>query len=206
MIRPRPPIIRYRVTAVLAAIFVSLATSDIANAHIVGGEAIGFLSGLQHPVSGLDHIIAMMSVGLWGAQLGAPAIWLLPLTFPLIMAVGGFLGLIGLPLPGPEIAVAFSGVMLGAVVLVELRPPLFCAAMLVGVFGLYHGYAHGAELPSGESGLLYSLGFVIATGCLHLTGITIGLIHRWAWGARVLQLVGGGVLVIGLCFLWAAIR
>lgn len=206
MIRPRPPLSRCCASAVLFAILALLATSDIANAHIVGGEAVGFLSGLQHPVSGLDHIIAMVSVGLWGAQLGAPAIWLLPLTFPLIMAMGGFLGLIGLPMPGPEIAVAFSGIMLGAVVLMELRPPLFWAAALVGVFGLYHGYAHGTELPPGQNGLLYSLGFVIATGCLHLTGITIGLIHRWAWGARVLQLMGGGVLVIGLCFLWAAVR
>ncbi len=206
MRRSRPRLLRYYAPTVFFAICASLATSDIANAHIVGGEAIGFLSGLKHPVSGLDHIIAMVSVGLWGAQLGVPAIWLLPLTFPLIMAMGGFLGLVGLPLPGIEIFIAFSGVMLGAVVLLELRPPLFWAAALVGVFGLYHGYAHGAELPPGENGLLYSLGFVIATGFLHLTGITIGLIHRWPWGARVLRLAGGGVLVIGLSFLWAAIR
>jgi urease accessory protein len=147
----------------------------------------------------------MVSVGLWGAQLGAPAIWLLPLTFPLIMSVGGFLGLVGVPLLGSEIVIALSGVMLGAVVLVELRPPIYWAAALVGVFGLYHGYAHGAELPPGENGLLYSLGFVIATGLLHLTGITIGLIHRWTWGERVLQLAGGSVMAIGLYFLWAAV-
>ena len=206
MIGPRLHRLGYYALPVLVAISAWLATSDIANAHIVGGEAIGFVSGLKHPVSGLDHIIAMVSVGLWGAQLGAPAIWLLPLTFPLIMATGGFLGLVGLPLPGSEVAVAFSGVMLGAVVLVELRPPLFWAAAVVGMFGLYHGYAHGTELPPGENGLLYSLGFVIATGFLHLTGITIGLIHRWRWGARILRLAGGGVLVIGLSFLWAAIR
>jgi urease accessory protein len=205
MRRPHPRIDRYYAPAVLVTLFATLATSDIANAHIVGGEAIGFLSGLKHPVSGLDHIIAMVSVGLWGAQLGAPAIWLLPLTFPLIMALGGFLGLVGVPLPGTEIAIAFSGVMLGAFVLLELRPPLYWAAALVGIFGLYHGHAHGTELPPGENGLLYSLGFVLATGFLHVTGITIGLIHRWPWGTRVLRLAGGGVLAIGLTFLWAAV-
>lgn len=205
MTRPRSRILRYYVPTVVVTILASLATSDNVNAHIVGGEAIGFLSGLKHPVSGLDHIIAMVSVGLWGAQLGAPAIWLLPLTFPVIMSVGGFLGLLGLPLPYAEVAIAFSGVMLGAVVFLELRPPLFLAAGLVGIFGLYHGYAHGAELPPGENGLLYSLGFVLATGFLHLTGITIGVIHRWPWGAKMLRLVGGAVLAIGLSFLWAAV-
>jgi urease accessory protein len=175
-----------------------------AHAHIMPGETIGFLSGLKHPISGLDHIIAMVSVGLWGAQLGAPAIWLLPVVFPLIMAVGGFLGLIGVPLPGTEIGIALSGVLLGAVVLLEWRPRLYWAAILVGLFGLYHGHAHGAELPPGQNALLYSLGFILATGFLHLTGITIGLIHRWAWGEKTLRLAGGAVSACGLYFLWTA--
>jgi urease accessory protein len=173
-----------------------------AQAHILHGEAIGFVSGIEHPISGLDHIIAMIAVGLWGAQLGAPAIWLLPVTFPIIMAFGGFLGLIGVPLPGSEIGIALSGVLLGAAVLWQFRPPLPAAALLVGIFGLFHGYAHGAELPPGESGLLYSLGFVIATGFLHATGIAIGLIHRWHWGERAIRVLGGGVSLGGLFFLW----
>jgi len=115
-----------------------------ASAHIVRGEAIGFVRGFEHPISGLDHIIAMVAVGLWGAQLGNPAIWLLPVTFPLIMACGGFLGLIGVPLRGSETAIALSGVCLGAAILSEFRPPLWVAALLVGTFGLFHGHAHGA--------------------------------------------------------------
>ncbi|MBS0473234.1 MAG: HupE/UreJ family protein [Proteobacteria bacterium] len=177
---------------------------ETAAAHIVKGEAIGFLSGVEHPISGLDHVIAMVAVGMWGAQLGRPAIWLLPVTFPLVMAFGGFLGLIGVPLPGSEIAIALSGVCLGAVVLLESQPPLWVAAALVGVFGLFHGYAHGAELPPGQNALLYSAGFVLATGLLHATGIAIGVVHRWPWGRVALRGAGAAVLCGGAFFLWSA--
>jgi urease accessory protein len=177
-----------------------------AEAHIKQGEATGFLSGLAHPVSGFDHIIAMVAVGLWGAQLGTPAIWLLPVTFPMVMAFGGFLGLIGMPLPGVEIGIALSGVLLGAVVLLEVKAPLYLAAALVGLFGLYHGYAHGGELPPGANGLLYSLGFVLATGALHAAGIGIGTIHRWSWGRTALRLAGAGISLGGVSFLFEALR
>jgi urease accessory protein len=183
--------------------FLLLAPS-CALAHIVKGEAIGFVSGFEHPISGLDHVLAMVAVGLWGAQLRAPAIWLLPVTFPLVMAFGGFLGLIGLPLPGSEIAIALSGVCLGAAVLTEFRPPLWVAALLVGIFGLFHGYAHGAELPAGQNALLYSIGFVLATGLLHITGIVIGLVHHWPWGRWVLRFAGAIVMGGGALFLWSA--
>jgi urease accessory protein len=141
--------------------------SAIAEGHIRAGEAGGFLSGLKHPISGLDHIVAMVSVGLWGAQLGRPAIWLLPVTFPMVMAIGGFLGLVGIALPGVEVGIAASAILLGGCVLLEARPPLVLAALLVGVFAIFHGHAHGTELPSGENGFLYSLGFIMATGFLH---------------------------------------
>ena len=176
-----------------------------AAAHIVRGEAIGFVSGFLHPISGWDHIIAMVAVGIWGAQLGRPAIWALPVTFPLIMAVGGFLGLIGLKVPGSEIAIALSGVCLGAAVAFEWRPPLPAAAVLVGLFGLAHGYAHGAELPPGQNALLYSLGFVLATGLLHATGITIGLVHRWPTGRQALRIAGALITCGGGFFLWTAL-
>ena len=175
-----------------------------ANAHIIGGEAGGFLSGFEHPISGMDHILAMVSVGLWGAQLGAPAIWLLPVTFPIVMAFGGFLGLIGIPLPGVEVGIALSALLLGAAVMAEWRAPLFAAAALVGVFAIFHGHAHGAELPPGESGLLYSIGFVVATGMLHLVGIGIGTVHKWVWGRRFLQAAGAVVAMGGVYFLWQA--
>jgi urease accessory protein len=176
-----------------------------ASAHIVRGEAIGFMNGFEHPIFGLDHVIAMVAVGLWGAQLGAPAIWLLPVTFPLIMAFGGFLGLVGVPLPGTEMAIAVSGVCLGAAVLSEFQPPLCISALLVGIFGLFHGYAHGAELPPGQNALLYSIGFVSATGLLHATGITIGTAHRWHWGRFFLRGAGAAILCGGLFFLRAAL-
>ena len=176
-----------------------------ASAHVMHGESVGFLSGFEHPISGLDHIIAMVAVGLWGAQLGRPAIWLLPVTFPLIMAVGGFLGLIGVPLPASEVAIALSGVCLGAAVLAGFRPPLWAAAVLVGAFGLFHGYAHGAELPPGDNALLYSLGFVLATGLLHASGIAIGLVHRWPWGRLAVRGTGAAILSCGAFFLWTAL-
>jgi urease accessory protein len=197
--------VSWRTGAPLLAVSLWLCLSGTAQAHIQPGEGIGLLSGLEHPVSGLDHIVAMVSVGLWGAQLGAPAIWLLPLTFPLVMAVGGFLGLVGIPLPGTEIGIAASGILLGAAVLLELRPGLLPACALVGLFGLVHGHAHGAELPPGGDALLYSLGFVVATGCLHLAGIAIGLVHRWAWGARLLRAAGGMASGCGVYFLWQAV-
>ena len=177
----------------------------LALAHVGQGRAEGFLAGLRHPVSGLDHVLAMVSVGLWGAQLGAPAIWLLPVTFPMVMAFGGMLGLVGVPLPGVEVAIALSGLLLGLAILAELRPPLTVAAVVVGFFAIFHGHAHGAELPPGASGLTYSIGFVAATGTLHAVGIGIGVIHRWGWGRVALRGAGAGVALAASWFLWRAL-
>jgi urease accessory protein len=174
-------------------------------AHEQSGQAAGFVTGLLHPVSGLDHVLAMVAVGLWGAQLGAPAIWLLPVTFPLMMACGGFLGLLGVPLPGVEVGIAASAVLLGAMVATESRPPLALAAALVAFFAVFHGHAHGTELPPGQSGLLYSFGFVVATGCLHAVGIALGLLHRWRSGRVALRGAGAAVGLTGLVFLWRAL-
>jgi len=174
-------------------------------AHIQPGEAGGFVTGFLHPISGLDHVLAMVAVGLWGAQLGVPAIWLLPVTFPIVMAFGGLLGLLGIPLPGVEIGIAASALMLGVAVMTDRKPPLYAAALLVAFFAIFHGHAHGTELPPGQSGLLYSLGFVVATGCLHAIGIAIGAIHRWPVGQVALRLAGGGVGLAGVFFLWQAI-
>jgi urease accessory protein len=162
------------------------------------------VNGLEHPVSGLDHVLAMVAVGLWGAQLGLPAVWVLPVAFPMVMAFGGFLGLIGVTLPGVEMGIAVSGIALGGMVLAEARPPLWAAAMLVGFFAVFHGHAHGTELPAGQSGLDYSIGFVIATGCLHAAGIAIGLIHRWPAGRVILRVAGACVALAGIAFLRSA--
>jgi urease accessory protein len=176
-----------------------------AQAHVGEGAAGGFWSGLGHPVSGLDHVAAMVAVGLWGAQLGAPAIWLLPVMFPIVMALGGFLGLVGVPFPSVEIGIALSAIGLGAAVLLQLRPPLLAATFAISAFALFHGHAHGTEGPPGESGLLYSLGFVMATGSLHALGIGIGSINRWSWGERALQGAGAIVVTAGSVFLWQAL-
>ena len=135
--------------ASLLSLAAAIAWPQQAVAHVQGGEAAGFLSGILHPVSGLDHVLAMISVGLGGAQLGAPALWLLPVTFPMVMAFGGMLGLMGLALPGVEIGIVVSALGLGLAILLELRPPLWGAALVVGFFAVFHGHAHGTELPEG---------------------------------------------------------
>lgn len=182
-----------------------LLSGAFAHAHAQAGAASGFTTGFIHPISGLDHVLAMVAVGLWGAQLGAPAMWLLPVTFPLVMAVGGLLGLLGVALPGVEIGIASSAILLGLAVMTERRLPLMFAALLVGFFAIFHGHAHGTELPPGDNGLLYSIGFVVATGCLHLIGIGIGTIHRWRSGQLALRAAGAGVCLAGMVFLWRAL-
>lgn len=174
-------------------------------AHAENGQAAGLLAGLAHPVSGLDHVLAMIAVGLWGAVLGPPAIWVLPVAFPLVMAFGGLMGLLGLPLPGVEVGIAVSAIVLGTMVLAELRPPLWLAAVIVAFFAVFHGHAHGRELPAGASALLYSLGFVVATGTLHALGILLGVANRWRAGRQVVRAAGGGVALAGLFFLWQAV-
>ena len=170
-----------------------------------GGAAAGLLSGLLHPVSGLDHVLAMLAVGIWGAQLGPPAIWVLPVTFPMVMALGGMLALVGMPVPGVEIGIGLSALLLGLMVALERRPDLRAAAVLVGFFAIFHGYAHGAELPEGQSGILYSIGFVVSTGILHASGICVGLIHRWDWGKYALRFAGAGIALGGASFTWLAV-
>ena len=174
-------------------------------AHVEGGAAGGFLSGFSHPVSGLDHVLAMIAVGLWGAQLGAPAIWLLPVVFPLMMAFGGLLGLSGVELPAVELGIALSAVVLGALILGSVRLPLAAALLVVAFFAVFHGHAHGTEMTPGQSAILYSIGFVIATGLLHAAGIGVGLIHRWDAGRVALRGAGSVVMAGGLFFLWQAL-
>jgi urease accessory protein len=188
----------------VAVLVLLLSWAQPALAHTQKGEAAGFLAGFRHPISGLDHVLAMVAVGLWGAQLGAPAVWLLPVAFPMVMAVGGMLGLMGVALPGIEYGIAASAILLGAAVMFEARPPLAVASALVGFFAIFHGHAHGTELPPGQSALLYSMGFVVATGCLHAAGIAIGTVHRWSWGQSVLRVAGAVVAVGGIVFMWKA--
>lgn len=187
------------------SVLLLLVSAGVAEAHVGAGGTSGLVAGFLHPITGFDHVVAMIAVGLWGAQLGKPAIWLLPITFPIVMAFGGLLGLLGLPVPGVEIGIALSGVLLGVAVLTEIRPPLVVAALLVGVFAVCHGYAHGTELPDGENALFFSLGFVVATGLLHAVGIAVGLLYQWPWGKLTVRAAGGVVGAVGAFFLWSAL-
>jgi urease accessory protein len=172
-----------------------------AQAHIAGGLTGGAFGGFTHPLFGPDHIAAMVAVGLWGAFLGPSAIWLLPVVFPLVMAFGGALGILGVPLPGVETGIAVSAIVLGLMVALAARPPLVVAAVLVGAFAIFHGHAHGAELPPGTDAMAYSFGFVAATGLLHLTGIAFGLLVRWPVGAVAVRAAGGVIALAGFGFL-----
>lgn len=170
----------------------------MALAHTQGGEGGGVLTGFLHPMKGPDHMLAMVAVGMWGAQLGSPCIWALPIAFPMIMALGGVLGILGLQIPAVEPAIVVSVILLGTLIALATRPPVFIAISLVSIFAVFHGYAHGAELPAGADALTYSLGFVVATGLLHLTGILIGLVIDLPGGGRSLRIAGGLIAVTGV--------
>jgi len=169
-------------------------------AHTVGGTAAGFTAGFMHPPSGLDHLLAMVCVGIWGAELGAPAIWLLPIAFPLIMALGGALGVVGVPLPAGELLVALSVVVCGILVAWARRLRLAAALAVIGVFAVAHGHAHGTELPGAADALAFTVGFVLATGLLHLAGIAIGVLARWPGGVVAIRACGVLVALAGCYF------
>lgn len=173
----------------------------MAMAHSAEGIAGGFIIGLAHPILGWDHLVAMVAVGLWGAFLGAPAIWLLPIVFPLVMAFGAVMGIVGIPLPGVETGIATSAIALGLLIMLKARPALSIAAVIVAVFAIFHGYTHGTELPTAANPAAYGVGFVIATGMLHLAGIAFGLLVRWPQGVYAIQAGGGVVSAVGLAFL-----
>ena len=167
------------------------------------GQGVGgFASGFTHPIFGWDHVIAMVAVGLWGAFLGWPAIWILPVTFPLVMALGGALGVEGVPIPGIETGIALSGLVLGLMVAFAVRAPIAVAMVLVGIFAIFHGHAHGAELPESANPFAYALGFVISTGLLHLAGIGIGFLTLAPGGKVVVRAIGGVIALGGAAFLF----
>lgn len=176
-----------------------------AHAHGGGDVASGFAGGFAHPLFGPDHVAAMLAVGLWGAVLGPPALWVLPVAFPLVMAAGGVLGIVGVPIPGVEIGIALSAVILGLMVACAAPAPLAVAVVLVAAFAVFHGYAHGTELPAGADAIAFSAGFVLATGLLHLAGIAFGTVGRWPVGRLAVRLAGGAIAVAGLAFLRAAL-
>src|SRR5262252_2221836 len=162
-------------------------------AHPGIGDAHGFVAGFAHPLGGLDHILAMVTVGIFAWQLGGRALWLVPATFILAMAAGGALGTAGVPVPF---------VVLGAVVAFARKAPVAIAVGLVGVFAIFHGHAHGAEMPLDASGGAYAAGFLLATALLHAAGIALGFaIGRVAHGRAAYQLGGSLVALAGVAML-----
>lgn len=190
-----------RIAAVLLAGLMLAALPAAAQAHILQGEAGGFLHGFEHPLSGLDHVLAMFCVGLWGAQMGGRAVWSLPIAFPLIMVAGGMLGIAGVPLPAVESGIALSIIVLGASIALLWRPPEWLALAVIGVFAIFHGYAHGAELPNATDPADYAIGFVVATGLIHIAGIAVGLLFQRVRAGELSRALGGLIGLGGLYFL-----
>lgn len=166
-------------------------------AHPGHGAQSGFASGFSHPMLGVDHVIAMLAVGLWAARLGGASVWALPLVFPAVMAFGAALGLMGVALPAVEAGIALSGVVLGLIIATALRAPVSVAVLIVGGFAVFHGHAHGTELPSDVGIWSYAVGFLIGTGLLHIAGIGLAGLMRGAIGARALQGTGAGIAMLG---------
>ena len=186
---------------VLAA---TLAMVAPALAHTGVGDANGFVHGFTHPISGIDHVLVMVAVGLFAAHLGGRALSLVPLSFVAMMAVSGALGMAGLGLPFVEVGIALSVVALGIALATGIHITTTAAMALVGLFAIFHGHAHGAEMPETASGLEYGAGFVLATATLHVLGVGLGLaIGKMSEvsGGRVLQVAGSAMALAGIAIL-----
>jgi len=184
----------------LVAVVGMVLMPTIALAHTGVGNTSGFVDGFGHPISGLDHVLAMLMVGVFAWQLGGRALWLVPLTFVCVMAVGGMLGVAGIGVPFVEIGIALSVVVLGAIVAFNVKAPIAAAMGVVGLFAMFHGHAHGAEIPDDAGGVAYAAGFMIATAILHLAGISIGFLIGTA-DKRLVRLAGGLTTGAGVALL-----
>ena len=184
----------------LAAVAAVMAP-QFALAHVGLGDAHDALHGFAHPLTGIDHILAMVSVGLLSANLGGRAIWAVPTSFVLMMLVGGIIGMNGIELPLTELGIGISVITLGSLIALSARLPVALAVAMAGVFAIFHGFAHGAEMPVDASGLLFATGFVVATTTLHIAGIVLAMgIARLSQSIsdKVLKVSGGAVALAGV--------
>lgn len=175
-----------------------------ASAHVAVGDTHDLIHGFSHPLSGIDHVLAMVAVGLFAAHLGGRALWLVPLTFVSVMALAGIAGMAGVKLPFVEIGIGMSVVVLGLAVAFQLSLPTLLAMALVGFFAIFHGHAHGAEMPQSVSGLAYGVGFTCATALLHAVGVGLGLAIGKAgqvYSRRIVQIGGGAMAIAGVAIL-----
>jgi urease accessory protein len=190
-----------RITCTASLALLTALVSTTAFAHPGGHSHLGFASGFAHPFTGVDHLLAMVAVGLWASQLGGRALWLLPLTFPVVMAAGAALGFGGVALPWVEIGITASVLVLGAAIALTYRPSLAVSLPLISLFALLHGYAHGVELPAQTSALGYGAGFVAATLALHLAGLAIGLAANRLPVRFAARTAGGAIAAVGAVLL-----
>lgn len=197
MIVTRASLIRIIAAAAMIAAMLQVP----ALAHSAKDMRGGFLAGFAHPFTGPDHLLAMVSVGLWGAFLGRPLIVALPVIFPAVMALGALLAMFGLPHPPIELGIALSVLVLGGAIAAAWRAPVWAASAIVAVFALFHGYAHGSEIPSLADPIAYSAGFMLATGSLHLAGIGLGTIASVPGGKGIIRGIGVAIALAGVWFL-----
>jgi urease accessory protein len=189
----------------LGPIVVSLALflPSLALAHVGIGDNVGFAHGVGHPLRGVDHVLSMVAVGLWAAQCGGRARWVIPAAFVLVMAFGGAVGTMGILVPFVEQGIVLSVLVLGVLAAVAIRLPLLASALIVGLFAVFHGHAHGVEMPPNASGLAYGAGFVLATAFLHALGFGAVLLAR-RLGQSNLARISGGVIAVSGVYLWLA--
>jgi urease accessory protein len=190
-------------TRLALAALIFAAMPSVAHAHTGAGSAGGFAHGFMHPVGGLDHILAMVAVGTFASVLGGRALWLVPASFVLTMAFGGLLGIAGIPVPFVEAGITASIIVLGLAVAFRWNASTAAAMTVVGLFAIFHGHAHGTEMPLDASALSYGLGFMAATTLLHITGIGLGLGLGCMGGASApsLRMSGGAMALAGLAIL-----
>ena len=192
---------RYR--CVVAAALLALIATEPALGHSESSVAGGFLAGFTHPLYGPDHLLAMVAVGLWGAFLGRPLIYILPVVFPTVMAVGAILGMAAFELPPVELGIALSVLLLGLLIAAAKSLPVWSASAIVAFFAIFHGFAHGQELPVTADPVGYSAGFVLSTGLLHLLGISLGALTRLPRPfALVPRYLGAFIALAGAYFLY----
>ena len=192
--------------SIILTIFLSLIPSVV---HAHDGSNVpfgGFLSGLVHPVLGYDHFLAMLSVGILSAQIGGRAIWTIPSTFVGVMALGGTLGLIDIGLNSTELGIAVSLVLLGSIIAAERSLPVRLAMLGVGFFAIFHGYAHGTEMPTTAEPVLYAFGFLTGTALIHIAGVVIGDIAKhYEQGKVILRVGGGAIAMMGILLIFGIV-
>ena len=171
-------------------------------AHPGHDGAGGLLHGFVHPVTGIDHVLAMIAVGLLAAQYGGRALWLVPTSFLVAMAAAGAIGMAGIPVQIVEAGIGLSVVVLGLMIAFQIKPPTLVAMVVVGFFALFHGYAHGSEMPNGLAGLSFAAGFLVATALLLGAGVGLGLLlQRRTLSRRLIQAGGGAMALVGIAVL-----